>query len=751
MLPALEAQMLAALRLNVPAAAALVAHADCFCNPWRSDDPTDVDSALLLDVATAALDLGGYGEALRYVRVWSLDDGAVADVLSEGARLLDRLQSDDFGGGASSVAAHFGAALRVEAPAALLAADLEGLVLLATDPLQRGAALRRAHDFALDFVLKHLPSLPLDPVEFRHEGVWCRVSGLSLSGLALRREDVRLGVDATAHRGELVAAHVSARFEKLRWRVRQERWPHLEAEGDADVVVREAQLSLAVALRRRRSGGTDECEAPMLELAACRFDVATLELKCDEHRLSWAMNLLATAFNERIKDSVSAQVADFIERRLAAALLRPANDALCAAWPAVSLASGFDVADLVVSSADGAVDVAFYDEGPLGLDLNFVQDAADAANGLFVRAAHPGSQAHAAVDACGLAQRAVAGARVAAINGRDTAGLGHDEVVELITAPARPLVLTLRLATAARRLRPGLEWTRVSFAADDRPLGMKLREHATIAGACEVAFVRRDGAALAAERARKIRCGMLLVSCGAASAERRGLVAVGQPAVDGGPEKTFATRVGDIVKDASGCAAARREALVLVFCESPDRAVAFEAPPDDAVFAGTGAFFVVAALKRVPSPLAAAVRPGDVLVALDRVALTADAPLARRGDAAYPLVLSFRRPGAGGAPDALFDVTLQRRVHAAHFGLCFAGGADRGPCRVKRVDPVVGPAASKLLRPGLAVVAVDGAPVSPGAMDLEMLRRLLYNAKSAVFRDVDLYLELRQLSSPQPG
>jgi len=134
----------------------------------------------------------------------------------------------------------------------------------------RDAFVRRVNDAALAFLLRHLPAMPVPDIDVAHNGVKYTIDNLSLSNLRISEDDVTVEVATTsgekvARKGvgmrstgggeadrtpldadpaalvALRAVDVGARFDDLGWKVRQESFPYLEAEGRADVVVEGAE------------------------------------------------------------------------------------------------------------------------------------------------------------------------------------------------------------------------------------------------------------------------------------------------------------------------------------------------------------------------------------------------------------------------------------------------------------------------------------------------------------------------------
>ena len=185
---------------------------------------------------------------------------------------------------------------------------------LATDVQAREVFIKRVNDAALAFLLRHLPAMPVPDVEEENDNLRYKVANLNLSNLVIKEENVVVEV-ATGSSSKvnlkgseevepdptslfaLKATRIQARFEDLQWAVTQKSFPYLEAEGRADVIVEDAQVSLALCVRRAPgvAGGLE----PKVALTRCDVKIASLDLTMEEHGLSWVFNALAAAHGLR--------------------------------------------------------------------------------------------------------------------------------------------------------------------------------------------------------------------------------------------------------------------------------------------------------------------------------------------------------------------------------------------------------------------------------------------------------------------
>ena len=167
-----------------------------------------------------------------------------------------------------------------------------------------------------------------DRLETEREGVAFFVDNLSLSNLQMRREDVLVELPAArtardeASSGKtsesdsrlcgLKASRISAKFEQLRWRFKQQHFPFLEGKGSADVHVSDASVCLEfTAMRRERPECAGEF-SPALALTRCEVEICDLDLKMEQSRFSFAFNSLAPLFKEQIRLYVQTALAGLI-------------------------------------------------------------------------------------------------------------------------------------------------------------------------------------------------------------------------------------------------------------------------------------------------------------------------------------------------------------------------------------------------------------------------------------------------------
>ncbi|KAH8096295.1 hypothetical protein JL720_3658 [Aureococcus anophagefferens] len=353
---------------------------------------------------------------------------------------------------------------------------------MATDDDGVRDALDAVNDAALGFLLRHLPAMPVPPVDVESDNVDYFLDNLNLSQLRIDENDVTVDVassdgsrvvrkgvglraggdDADGGGGARVAlkaVRISATFPNLTWRFRQKQFPFLEAEGRADVAVADASVALALSARRRNSESGDP--EPVVALTRCDVAIDDLELTMDEHRFSWVFNSLAGLFRDQIRDYVCEALRDLVVDK-SRDLLEPINALLGASWAplrrALDLPDVCDLPRLEGDCAAGDVDVTLRAPGPLGLEL---AQHPDDPRHLAVAGLVAGGQCAAALAQQGFSADDVAGARLVSVDGADARDLARDDTVVRVTSPARPRPQNL----ADRGFAPGLALVAVGDAA----------------------------------------------------------------------------------------------------------------------------------------------------------------------------------------------------------------------------------------------------------------------------------------------
>ncbi|KAH8063570.1 hypothetical protein JL722_2750 [Aureococcus anophagefferens] len=400
---------------------------------------------------------------------------------------------------------------------------------LAADASARDDVVRKVNDAALGFLLRHLPAMPVPPVDVESDNVDYFLDNLNLSQLRIDENDVtvdvassdgsrvvRKGVGLRAGGDDaddggggggggalfaLKAVRISATFPNLTWRFRQKQFPFLEAEGRADVAVADGagkgrelpnfsslgRVPLVSAdfgtsdhlLERSRTrpsrfalSAAPNSESgdpePVVALTRCDVAIDDLELTMDEHRFSWVFNSLGL-FRTR-SATTSAALRDLVVDK-SRDLLEPINALLGASWAPLRRALDLpDVCDLPRLEGDCAGDVD--------------------------------------------------------VDGADARDLARDDTVVRVTSPARPRVLGLELAPGARAARArrrggGRGGARRTSSSTPPPraaetIGLKLKTHGTMTEACVVKdFARGPNGEVAAGERRGATVGFLLCACGA--------------------------------------------------------------------------------------------------------------------------------------------------------------------------------------------------------------------------------------------
>ncbi|KAH8076026.1 hypothetical protein JL721_9 [Aureococcus anophagefferens] len=425
------------------------------------------------------------------------------------------------------------------------------------------------NDAALGFLLRHLPAMPVPPVDVESDNVDYFLDNLNLSQLRIDENDVTVdvassdgsrvvrkgvglraggdgaddggggGVDGGGALFALEAVRISATFPNLTWRFRQKQFPFLEAEGRADVAVADASVALALSARRRNSESGDP--EPVVALTRCDVAIDDLELTMDEHRFSWVFNSLAGLFRDQIRDYVCEALRDLVVDK-SRDLLEPINALLGASWAplrrALDLPDVCDLPRLEGDCAAGDVDVTLRAPGPLGLEL---AQHPDDPRHLAVAGLVAGGQCAAALAQQGFSADDVAGARLVSVDG----GAGQESEIPNFKGfdlgrrrrgragprarrHGRARDVARAAPGAGARARAGARAARaaaaaaaaagaVLFDAASPPgrraetIGLKLKTHGTMTEACVVKdFARGPNGEVAAGERRGATVGRLL-------------------------------------------------------------------------------------------------------------------------------------------------------------------------------------------------------------------------------------------------
>ena len=387
----------------------------------------------------------------------------------------------------------------------------------------------------------------------------------------------------------LKATRIQARFEDLQWAVTQKSFPYLEAEGRADVIVEDAQVSLALCVRRAPgvAGGLE----PKVALTRCDVKIASLDLTMEEHGLSWVFNALAALLTDYVRDYVCESLQDLLKDR-SQYLLEPVNSLLAASWAPLSRALHLpDVADLPPLDEDHEsedVDIVLRVPGLLAWSWERVKE------GFVFSDCWLGGTGQAGAWRLGLSIDDVKDALLVAVDGAQCAGRDRDDIVRRETHERRPRTLRFRLRGHAALRRRAVARARVDplelFPAGEprelEPLGLRLKTHPTIRRACAIAALVRgtNDEVLAAERAGVVR-GALLCAC------------TGRPRLWTCEGDATPQDVGSDVLEAAKEAAAKGEAFSVTLAPAPDRQLnpnsGFPLVVEDGLFLWPGRSFVV--------------------------------------------------------------------------------------------------------------------------------------------------------------
>lgn len=616
-------------------------------------------------------------------------------------------------------------------------------------PEKRDEVANRSTKAALDFFLTHLPAMPVRDVDIDKDGVSYSLRNLNLANFQLDPTDVDVDLpfgtieENFFTEGQLSTApsdawllglkvrSLSARFDKVEWKFKQQYFPYLEGSGFADVVVEDAAMRVEVAARRRN---TD----PTFTVSACDVALPSFEVTVESETFGWLLNTLSSVFRDHVRSYVQGALKRFVKTQIRDYLIQPLEPHVPAAWAALARGLGDRLpADpallpLALRDDDNVVVLCLSEPGPLGLELTV--PARGPPDDFRLVTVYEGGQAARTLGKRRLPLRA----RLIAVDDVDFQGLDQSTAVQLIKRDRRPKTLVFRIETAPskevatvapRDLVRCDTVEMVAASAPNRrvgPLGIRLRPHETVRGAVLVANANAPQL-----------IGRVLVAC----SQQPKLMSTGE---------TDADAVAATVKNELVDAAKTGRAFAITVADSPD--FVYDGPaPEDAVLQAHSGVYVLAALEPVASPLeTAGSLIGDVVVAVGDVSLP-------RNDYADDIA-NILKPAVQAGPT--LNLTLRRgddepRVitvdlsNHGRLGVTFTRDASGAP-RLKRFDGVPGPLAksrqwkSKLLHPGLALIAVRVdddilQPVSPATVTLEELRALVLRASAFVFRDMEAH------------
>ena len=669
------------------------------------------------------------------------------------------------------------------------------------DAKERADLVDRANDAALDFLLRHLPAMPVPPVDIEKDGILYAVHNLNLSKFQLAKKDVRVDVplvvdgheapaffavgdhprlddddddDAASKVVQIKARRMSAKFENLAWKFKQTYFPYFEGSGRADVDVEDAALLLEISVRR------DTGKQPVLGLTRCQVEIAHLDLRLadKDSRLAWIFNALSQIFTAQVRDYVRDSLESFIADYVVSALAS-ADDVLPPAWPALArvfkqLPSDpiqlliLPELDIKKTSSSGTAQqvtetereasrrrrrdalmaaqrqkrrwekpsqqksmtvlrIALREPGPLGLDLVVAKvEGRDLLQLTGVR----GQTAQLIRDRSLRLDKGSVLIQVDDTDVSDFPSLG--DVVKAVTAPDRPKRLAFQLPSSGevtpkkpQRDEQGLlsveSFEIFPASAPNRAaesIGVKLRRHDALEEAVEIA----DSAT--------IPVGRIVVAC------------TGAPRlVAPRGKRASPVSVGATMTRCLQRAAATGDAFSIAVAPPPDRVINLPNGGKDMVFQPLHNAVVLVGLVPLPSPLAVAgALPGDVVIDIAGTPLpTSDGYAADVGKIKDAVVRASK--------EGTFNIVLRRQNSDVpltvlggpeKLGVTFARCHDTDRPKIKRFDGVPGPVARSSwmrdLRPGLAVVSIDGRTVSINDVDLK-----IPTARSCVFRDIEAY------------
>jgi hypothetical protein len=229
----------------------------------------------------------------------------------------------------------------------------------------RAQFLEKVRLAGVDFLSKSLPSVQIPPISGYRENVAYTIDGLDLSGFNIGPDAIQIqsyDLSSAEWNGEvlqLTCSGVSATVDGLSWSYRQEYFPYLAGQGEADCTIDGLQINLGFKLVRRKteasgaasvsapgssgadaasdssssasgvnaasdsssstsstgaSSSTGEVELPVhLVLASNELLVEKLELNTRGATIAWVYNMLLALFSEVVRDYIVSNVVNSLE------------------------------------------------------------------------------------------------------------------------------------------------------------------------------------------------------------------------------------------------------------------------------------------------------------------------------------------------------------------------------------------------------------------------------------------------------
>lgn len=261
-----------------------------------------------------------------------------------------------------------------------------------SDERKRMELLSSVTDSALEFLLKILPSMPVEPFEGVRDGLIYSIKNLSMHGFKLKKEDIMVeiaGIRAAGQTGEgfedfvqrevkpadiliVDIRNISAVFEDAIWSFEQTYMPYLKGSGRANVEVSEGHMRLEFELKKRdRSRANGSSFEPVLCLKTRTCSISQLSISFEgASRLTWVANRLAKMLKNPLKDYVVRVIIDLLGTR-SGWLLENLNAVLSANWDIIMKTMKLNIVSKAIAPTNHSLLRTFYKSFPSTLSNNF--------------------------------------------------------------------------------------------------------------------------------------------------------------------------------------------------------------------------------------------------------------------------------------------------------------------------------------------------------------------------------------------
>mmetsp|Transcript_32274 Transcript_32274/g.37632 ORF Transcript_32274/g.37632 Transcript_32274/m.37632 type:complete len:1352 (+) Transcript_32274:164-4219(+) len=355
-----------------------------------------------------------------------------------------------------------------------------------SDEEKRAELLSSATDSALDFMLRILPSMPIQPFDGVRDGLIYSMSNLSMKGFKLKKEDIMVeiaGIQATSYSkssGTIIpddlngnndvsvrqvkatdvliidVRNISALLEDALWSFEQTSFPSLKGNGSANVNLSEGYMRLEFELRKMKQADSQgqKTYSPVLCLHKASCAIGQIDLTLDSRsRLTWVVNKLATIFRGPLRDYVVRVIVDLLKNK-SGWLLENLNSVLSSHWDLILQTAGLTMDDLAEANEEdiitatpdplaNVVDLVWTEHIPLGINLIANEKGGRVRVQNFAR----GSQARQVAVSKGFDPNIFIGSIITAVNGTY---FDKTERVDLILAlkdSSRPKTVKFQLLT----------------------------------------------------------------------------------------------------------------------------------------------------------------------------------------------------------------------------------------------------------------------------------------------------------------